>query len=93
MFHLNSFCSPLVARLADKPKTCLKLCPELSFGSDEPPADPSELLLSLVLHQHKTKRAEEDLFKEYQQQLGTEVQEQNETGIEICPRRFYCWLE
>lgn len=92
MFHLNSFSSPLVARLADKPKTCLKLCPELSFGSDESPADPSVLLLSLVPPQHKIKRAEEDLFKEYQQQLGTEIKQQNETEIEICPLRFYCWL-
>lgn len=62
----------------------------MPLRSDEPPTDPSLLLLFLVPHQHKLKIAEEDLFKEYQQQLGTKVkEEQNEKEIEICPLRFY----
>lgn len=52
----------------------------------------SRSLLSLVPHQHKMQRAAVEFFKEYQQQPGTEVKEQNETEIEICPLRFYCWL-
>lgn len=59
-----------------------------SLSSDEPPTEPSLLLLFLVPHRHKLKIAEEDLFKEYQQQLGTK-EEQNEKEIEICPLRFY----
>lgn len=61
----------------------------MPLRSDEPPTDPSLLLLFLAPHQHKPKIAE-DLFKEYQQQLGTKVkEEQNEKEIEICPLRFY----
>lgn len=61
----------------------------MPLRSDEPPTNPSLLLLFLVPHQHKPKIAE-DLFKEYQQQLGTKVkEEQNEKEIEICPLRFY----
>lgn len=62
----------------------------MPLGSDEPPTDPSWLLLFLVPHQHKWKIAEEDLFQGYQQQLGIKgKEEQNEKEIEICPLRFY----
>lgn len=60
----------------------------MPLRSDEPPTEPSSLLLFSVPHQRKLKIAEEDLFKEHHQQLGTK-EEQNENETEICPLRFY----